>query len=86
MGLHLVDGGLLLSERQLHPTPALLAFPSPLTHFPSPLPAFPGITVQKKKKCLQQNPCGVPLGAAGLRQRQELHPTCGMFPTKGHMT
>ena len=49
MGLHLVDGGLLLSERQLHPTPALLAFPSPLTHFPSPLPAFPGITVQKKK-------------------------------------
>ena len=51
MGLHLVDGGLLLSERQLHPTPALLAFPSPLTHFPSPLPAFPGITVQKKNAC-----------------------------------
>ena len=85
MGLHPVDCWLLLSERQLHLTPALVGFPSPLTHFPSPLPAFPGITVQKKK-CLQQNPCSVPLGAAGLRQRQELHPTCGMFPTKGHMT
>ena len=50
MGLHPVDCWLLLSERQLHLTPALVAFPSPLTHFPSPLPAFPGITVQKKKK------------------------------------
>ena len=57
MGLHPVDCWLLLSERQLHLTPALVGFPSPLTHFPPHGPmncSMPGFPVHHQLPELAQ--------------------------------